>query len=1010
MRRSKIKPSINLASRRSVSTPSQSKDKGNAGTPTTPNTTQGQDVAPKPTQERAGELQKPTRERRSSQSERTDAALKKEFSSLIPEVAPEPTSVPLKDTTKQQYSAPQPASDPKDTDEQSTCVSNAMSSVPSGVQETGTKLGPSATRRKRFSTVPNLGQPRLRPSGQRAEATTAARASTELTSHQEQKENEQAVMRPPPVQRVLSVPTTNKKDGAISPAITLMGPDVQKKTAAKSLDVVPIALTKTTSEVQASGDSKVTEGDGKKSAHQANVYSKKLKELKDQMDDDTPSKRRKRHARSDSPDRTKMTMGDLIYYNPRTNRMKITEAEKQNKKAKTENIQKKKVTFSTDEEQVEEDADDDTSSTTTMAPQVKIGPDGEIIIDQKSLYVEASPAKTFDLADSEVVHEDSSHTTYSSFVTRKRTATWTEKDTRRFYIALSAVGTDFTTINAMFPSRTRAEIKRKFKKEERQNRKKVDLALVNRQELDMSLFDPPSDDSDGESVVDAGKSNKKNSRKKNGQVGLDDIAEDVDEQSPEVAEVDETEEQPNLANILSTTKSGRQPKMRTSYTIQIPPKLNRKRTRASPSQNPNALKVFDDYAKHRIQRLQDEHEATMTLKRLARNEVGIDPEEESEDGRSDMTSEMMSEVGSEIGNDDIESVEHAGLTSNLQPMRVFQRNSPSAGPSSSSQLAVGGFSSPESISDPSVKKVTLMITTPDGKQTLVQVNLTSSDNVSLPGSSGAQVETGDARLGAGGVVHTLPKARPAQMPAGHALSSKASPYQVQSPARTLTALTNVSSPYQSGSPQNQKIRTVLSTGETQPSKQSKNVTMAKIMDGKIVFIPSQPSTSAASATSPGVSRPVPEMRPVVNTNPSVQHGLSSIHLSHQGNSIPSGKSLQTSSFLERTNITGPKSPDATPTVAQSPVVQAPVRAPTIPVVAENVSTDNLLTIGSLPDLGMNMTFAPNLDMVAYEESIETIGDHIVAQQVNVASTDPDGVVPQTKRKLKPHEPFIPPIK
>lgn len=497
-----------------------------------------------------------------------------------------------------------------------------------------------------------------------------------------------------------------------------------------------------------------------------------------------------------------------------------------------------------------------------------------------------------------------------------------------------------------------------------------------------------------------------------GQVGLEDIAEDVDEQSPEVAEVDETEEQQNLANILSTTKSGRQPKMRTSYTIQIPPKLNRKRTRASPSQNPNALKVFDDYAKHRIQRLQDEHEATMTLKRLARNEDGRDPEEESEDGRSDMTSEMMSEIGSEIGNDEMESVEHAGLTSNLQPMRVFQRNSPSAGPSSSSQLAVGGFSSPESISDPSVKKVTLMITTPDGKQTLVQVNLTSSESVSLPGSSGAspQVETGDARLGVGGVVHTLPKARPAQMPVGRALSSKASPHQVQSPARTLTALTNVSSPYQSSSPPNQKIRTVLSTGETQPSKQSKNVTMAKIIDGKIVFIPPQPSTSAASATTPGVSRPVPEMRPVVNTHPSVQHGLSSTYLSHQGNSVSSGKSLITSAFLERTNVTGPKSPDATPTVAQSPVVQAPVRAPTIPVVAENVSTDNMLTIGSLPDLGMNMTFAPNLDMVAYEESIETIGDHIVAQQVNVASTDPDGVVPRTKRKLKPHEPFIPPIK
>ena len=50
-------------------------------------------------------------------------------------------------------------------------------------------------------------------------------------------------------------------------------------------------------------------------------------------------------------------------------------------------------------------------------------------------------------------------------------------DTQKFFKALSAVGTDFGTINAMFPSRTRAEIKRKFKREERINRKKVDQAL-----------------------------------------------------------------------------------------------------------------------------------------------------------------------------------------------------------------------------------------------------------------------------------------------------------------------------------------------------------------------------------------------------------------------------------------------------------------------------------------------------------------------------------------------------
>ena len=62
-----------------------------------------------------------------------------------------------------------------------------------------------------------------------------------------------------------------------------------------------------------------------------------------------------------------------------------------------------------------------------MAPQVKVGPNGEIIIDQSSLYIEASPARTFDPSDSELVHEDSSTTTYSSFRSRRQTAVWTAK-------------------------------------------------------------------------------------------------------------------------------------------------------------------------------------------------------------------------------------------------------------------------------------------------------------------------------------------------------------------------------------------------------------------------------------------------------------------------------------------------------------------------------------------------------------------------------------------------------
>ena len=50
-------------------------------------------------------------------------------------------------------------------------------------------------------------------------------------------------------------------------------------------------------------------------------------------------------------------------------------------------------------------------------------------------------------------------------------------DTAKFYMALSAVGTDFTMINAMFPKRTRQQIKNKFKREERLNRIALDKAI-----------------------------------------------------------------------------------------------------------------------------------------------------------------------------------------------------------------------------------------------------------------------------------------------------------------------------------------------------------------------------------------------------------------------------------------------------------------------------------------------------------------------------------------------------
>lgn len=59
-----------------------------------------------------------------------------------------------------------------------------------------------------------------------------------------------------------------------------------------------------------------------------------------------------------------------------------------------------------------------------------------------------------------------------------KTNPWTEEDTEAFYSALSMWGTDFSIINALFPARTRRQIKLKFVREERADPVRVNRALI----------------------------------------------------------------------------------------------------------------------------------------------------------------------------------------------------------------------------------------------------------------------------------------------------------------------------------------------------------------------------------------------------------------------------------------------------------------------------------------------------------------------------------------------------
>ncbi|CAG9764498.1 unnamed protein product [Ceutorhynchus assimilis] len=176
------------------------------------------------------------------------------------------------------------------------------------------------------------------------------------------------------------------------------------------------------------------------------------------------------------PEKHKLRMIDLIYYNPETNPMsqqKSNESKSETNEKETEEVNDEEQVDDPIEQQKENDTDN------MPVPQIKIGPSGEIILDEQSLIVEnAEIAKRKEeILNSSVVDGDFD-TGYGIYKRAQRTVNWTKKETLRFYKALNLIGTDFTTMTELFPRRTRRELKLKFKKEERTNRHLIDKAIL----------------------------------------------------------------------------------------------------------------------------------------------------------------------------------------------------------------------------------------------------------------------------------------------------------------------------------------------------------------------------------------------------------------------------------------------------------------------------------------------------------------------------------------------------
>ncbi|XP_052229354.1 uncharacterized protein LOC127843667 isoform X2 [Dreissena polymorpha] len=192
------------------------------------------------------------------------------------------------------------------------------------------------------------------------------------------------------------------------------------------------------------------------------------------------------------PDRTSMRMKDLIHWNPSSNPMK------HKNKVAAEGVEKENIVDvvqgaeSEEEEELMED-------TPLPVPQVTVGPDGNIIINEKSLVVKEDLNKGV-ARNSNVIDETDTTTTYMSFMKRPptRSKPWSQRETMKFYKALAMIGIDFFLITQLFPNRTREDIKKKFHKEERTNHLLVDKVLRERIKFDPGVFDkklePDSED------------------------------------------------------------------------------------------------------------------------------------------------------------------------------------------------------------------------------------------------------------------------------------------------------------------------------------------------------------------------------------------------------------------------------------------------------------------------------------------------------------------------------------
>ncbi|XP_028943115.1 transcription factor TFIIIB component B'' homolog, partial [Antrostomus carolinensis] len=370
-------------------------------------------------------------------------------------------------------------------------------------------------RRKRISTMPNLAKPRAGPSSAQRSASKPQRrasqppdgsASLQKDSSPSEKSNVESSLKSamlpekktpvPQVPQFSPLKKSANKEQTVGVAAQ-KNDDTLQKNVPSPLKERPTQERSGTQEEKLPMKLAPVKEKRTCSDHERILKARKLREmLKEELKKERMLKHRPPIIEGRSPpDRSKMTMRDLIYYLPENNPMKSSLAEEKrtekNSALSQLKEQEEKNTPDHEEEGEEEEAEngEESQDGPLLVPRVKVAEDGSIILDEESLTVEVLRTKgPCVVEENDPIFERGSTTTYSSFRKSFYTKPWSNKETDMFFLAISMVGTDFSLIGRLFPHRARAEIKNKFKREEKVNGWRIDKAFREKRPFDFEFF------------------------------------------------------------------------------------------------------------------------------------------------------------------------------------------------------------------------------------------------------------------------------------------------------------------------------------------------------------------------------------------------------------------------------------------------------------------------------------------------------------------------------------------